>query len=108
MIEFCRKYKLSTGAFYLCVSTGGEKGPIQGLNILRDFYSDALKEEAHKNQNAPRTTLKELKTLINMQANNYERIQLERSSAYQGLKLLWAIRMLLQGNKFPKGKLEKA
>jgi hypothetical protein len=51
MIEFCKKYRLSTGAFYLYISTAGEKGPVLGLNVLRDFYFEALKEESHKNFN---------------------------------------------------------
>jgi hypothetical protein len=107
MIEFCKKYRLSTGAFYLYVSTGGEKGPILGLNTLRDFYFDALKEEAHKNANGTKIGLKEIKQLVNMSASASERLVLERSSTYQGLKLLWATRLLVEGKRFPKGKLER-
>lgn len=82
MIEFCKKYRLSTGAFYLYVSTGGEKGPVSGLNTLRDFYYDALKEEAHKNANGAKIGLREIKQLVNMPASASERLLLEKSSVY--------------------------
>jgi hypothetical protein len=80
---------------------------VLGLNTLRDFYFEALKEEAHKNANGVKIGLKEVRQLVNMSASASERIILERSSIYQGLKLLWATRLLVEGKRFPKGKLEK-
>jgi len=51
MIEFCKKYKLATGAMHLCVNTMGERGPVQALKVLKDFYTEALTEESvRKNQ----------------------------------------------------------
>lgn len=41
--------------------------------------------------------------LNNMPANYYDRIQIERSSCYLGLKLLWSAKLYLQGKKFPRG-----
>jgi len=107
MIEFCKKYKLSTGAFYLYLSTQGESGPIQALDTLREFYLDALKEEAHKNIGRAPVGLNEIKQLVKIAANSTERLPLERSSYYLGLKLLWATRLIIEGKRFPKGKLEK-
>lgn len=47
-IEFCKKYRLATGAMHLCVSTMGEKGPVEALKLLKDFYSETLNEEITK------------------------------------------------------------
>ena len=85
---------------YLCMSTYGDSGPCEALLQLRDFYLDIRTEEETKD--VPETTLKELNKLVDMPFNYPERIPLERSSTYIGLKLLWAIRLFLQGKKFPK------
>ena len=42
-----------------------------------------------------------------MPANLPARIPLEKSSCYVGYKLLWMIRLLLLGKKFPKGHFEQ-
>jgi len=44
MIEFCKKYRLATGAIHLCLSTMDIDGPVQALKLLKDFYTDALQE----------------------------------------------------------------
>jgi len=36
-------------------------GPVLGLNTLREFYFEALKEEAHKNHNGARIGMNEIK-----------------------------------------------
>jgi hypothetical protein len=99
MIEFCKKYRLATGAMHLCVNTMGEQGPVAALKLLKDFYSEALQEEATKKS----PTLEEIKNLVNIPANNSERIPLERCASYIGLKLLWATKLFISGKKFPKG-----
>jgi hypothetical protein len=38
-----------------------------------------------------------------MPANFFDRVILERSSCYLGLKLLWTARQFLVGKKFPSG-----
>ena len=41
-----------------------------------------------------------------MPANFHQREPLEKSSVYVGYKLLWVIRLLLLGKRFPKGHFE--
>lgn len=45
----------------------------------------------------------DLQALYTMPANYYDRILLERSSCYLGLKLLASARQFLLGKKFPRG-----
>ena len=52
-------------------------------------------------------TAEDLLELHNMPANIPARIPLEKSSAYVGYKLLWVIRLLLLGKRFPKGHFEQ-
>lgn len=104
MIEFCKKYRLATGAMHLCVNTMGDQGPTKALALLRDFYMEAAKEEEGKKA----TTLQEIRTLVNIPANFPERVPLERSALYLGLKLLWATRLFIEGKKFPKGHFIKS
>jgi len=40
---------------------------------------------------------------MNMPLNSWDRIQIERSACYIGIKLLWIVRMFLIGKKFPSG-----
>jgi hypothetical protein len=51
----------------------------------------------------PMIQREDLQSLYSMPANFFDRIQLERSSCYLGLKLLWVARLFLSGKKFPKG-----
>lgn len=48
------------------------------------------------------TTLEEILKLVDMPFNYPERIPLEKSSKYIGLKILWASKIFLLGQKFPK------
>jgi len=41
MIEFCKKYRLSTGTMHLCLNTMGVLGPTKALELLKDFYVEA-------------------------------------------------------------------
>jgi hypothetical protein len=47
--------------------------------------------------------LADVKALVNISSNNLDRIPIEKSSIYLGLKLLWATKLFISGKKFPKG-----
>ena len=94
MIDFCRKYRLATGVMHLCVNTMEERGPVQALKYLKDFYTEALQEEEMRKR---KFTLEDVKALVNIPANQPERIPLERSATYIGLKLLWATKLFIEG-----------
>ena len=86
LIEFCAKYRLATGVMHLCMQAYGSEGPVRVLRYLRDFYHQACKEDT-KQVFGPTS----LQTLAKMPASSLERLPLERSAKYLGLKLLWAI-----------------
>jgi hypothetical protein len=71
---------------------------------LRDFYIEALTEEQLRSKIV---TWEQIKQLVNIPANSSERLPLERSAIYIGLKLIWATKLFIKGNKFPKGKFDK-
>lgn len=100
LIDFCNKFKLSTALMYLCIQTYGELGPSVALMNLRDFYLTVVREEDAKD--TPETSTNDLLKLIDMPFNYPERMPLERSSTYIGLKILWAAKIFLLGKKFPK------
>jgi nicotinic acid phosphoribosyltransferase len=81
----------------------GKDGIREALHMLKNFYMMFKEEEMMKlNQTEIITTL-DLNELKKMKANLPRREFIERSSVYVGYKLLWAIRLLLLGKKFPKG-----
>lgn len=74
------------------------------LMQLRDFYLEVRAEEKAKDLHTP---LQDLLKLVDMPVNLPDRVPLERSSTYIGLKLLWATRLFLLGIKFPKGNFHR-
>ena len=101
LIDFCKKYHLTSGLMYLCLNTYGEFGSLQALIQLKDFYMNKVLEEIEHDEQ--RTTRDDLHQLNRMPANFFDRVILERSSCYLGLKLLWTARQFLVGKKFPSG-----
>ena len=99
---------MSTGLFYLCISTQGERGISTALTELRKLYITIKGEEIkeHQKTNQKIYSADDLLELTNMPANLPARIPLEKSSCYVGYKLIWMIRLLLLGKKFPKGHFE--
>ena len=85
---------------YLCLSTYGEHGALQALTQLKDFYLDTFTNELCEQQTPQRS---DLTALMAMPANLYDRVLLERSSCYLGLKLLAYAKQFLMGKKFPRG-----
>ena len=99
---------MSTGLFYLSISTQGERGVSIALTELRKLYIAIHAEEKKEQQktNQKIYTADDLLELTNMPSNLPARIPLEKSSCYVGYKLIWMIRLLLLGKKFPKGHFE--
>lgn len=102
LIEFCRIHKLSSGLIYMCQSTYDEQGPLHALFQLRDLFLDTFTEEAQGDTQFIRDDLLDLRTML---PADVERVPLESSSVYMGLKLLWLARLYLLGKKFPIGLL---
>lgn len=77
-----------TGVVYLCVSTMGMDGPINAIKLLRDFYQRAEQ----------RASPDQIKSLTAEDDN-----QTKQSKEYIGLKLIWFLRLFIEGKKFPRG-----
>ena len=106
MIQFCRENRMSTGLFYLCISTQGELGTAAALFDMRYLYEQIKRDEL--NAKVVRVySAEDVHELSAMPANLPARVAIEQSSCYVGYKLLWAIRMLLLGKKFPKGHFDQ-
>jgi hypothetical protein len=51
-------------------------------------------------------SLKEIKKIIDLSPDSIERLKTEKSALYLGYKLLWVIRLLINGKRFPTGTIE--
>jgi len=49
---------------------------------------------------------KEIKKIIDLSPDSIERLKTEKSALYLGYKLLWVIRLLINGKRFPQGTIE--
>jgi hypothetical protein len=66
------------------------------------LFLDTFTEEAQSDTQYIKDDLLDLRTML---ATDVERIPLESSSVYLGLKLMWTTRLYLLGKKFPLGHL---
>lgn len=75
---------------------------MHSLLQLRDLFLDTFTEEAQGDTLYIRDDLLDLRTML---PTDVERVPLESSSVYMGIKLLWLARLYLVGKKFPIGLL---
>jgi hypothetical protein len=52
-------------------------------------------------------SLKEIKKITDLPPDSIERLKTEKSALYLGYKLLWVIRLLINGKRFPQGTIEE-
>lgn len=48
----------------------------------------------------------EIRKIKDLLPDSIERLKAEKSALYLGYKLLWVIRLLINGKRFPQGKIE--
>lgn len=101
LIGECFDMHLTSGLVSLCLETYGEAGGMMAVKRMKDFYLMIKDEEDERLPN--KATLKDIERLKDMPMSIPERIPLERSSTYIGVKLMWMVRQFLTGYKFPKG-----
>lgn len=51
--------------------------------------------------------MEEVRCIKDLSADSIERIQAEKSHLYIGYKILWVIRLFLNGKKFPHGNIDR-
>ena len=102
LIQFCKEHKLSSGLIFACQHSFELQGPLHALVQLRDMFLDTFTEEATSDTQFIKDDLLDLRT---MSPTDVERVPLESSSVYIGLKLMWTARLYLIGKKFPIGHL---
>ena len=52
-------------------------------------------------------TFEEIEKIKDQPADSQERLKTEKSKLYVGYKILWAVRMLLNGRNFPTGYMDE-
>jgi len=96
LINFCQDNWMSTAVMYLCLNfTPQVDSCILSLRKLRHIYLRARNEG----------DVITMQKLVSLPANSTDKIPIERTKVYIGYKLLWAIRMILDGKSFPSGNL---
>ena len=105
LIQFCKDNRLSTAHLYLNINFEEEDGVEKALNELRLLYLTLREEELILAKEDPNEVVlgDDLIELDKMPANLPKRETFEKSAIYCGYKLLWVIRLILLGKRFPKG-----
>lgn len=105
LIQFCKEHRLSTAHLYLSINFEEDDGVEKALNELRLLYLQLREEETLLAKENPDEIIlgDDLIELEKMPANLPKRESFERSAIYCGYKLLWVIRLILLGRRFPKG-----
>ena len=108
----CKNYCLVSALLYLFTSDAKDKGGCQQIlnmmlkNLEEKRNLERLQEKRGSDVAGPRKITKDdIRLLRNVDKDlKYE---IEKSHLYIGYKLLWIIRMFLDGKKFPSGDLEE-
>ena len=70
--------------------------------VLHNLFK--LYRKASKIENVG--SFEQIENIKNLPADSQERLKSEKSKLYVGYKILWAVRMLLNGRMFPSGHIE--
>ena len=100
LIKFCEKNYLSSDLLYLFSSLLDRKEEascIQVIFVMLNLYRQA------KDSNPG--SLEEIRSIRDLSPDSIERLNAEKSQIYLGYKILWIIRLFLNGKKFPQGNI---
>ena len=100
LVRFCEEKCLCTGLLYLqtAVSNPNEESLcVPVILTLLQLYRDAKRSNPG--------TLDEIRCVKDLSPDSQERLRAEKSQIYLGYKILWAIRLFLNGKKFPSGNI---
>lgn len=122
LILFSYRNFLATGLLYLYSSLFDTAE--RELSAMKSIFRDAantdrvtclpvklirhLLEIYRKANDANKGSVEEIASIKDMNAESSERLKIEKSAVYMGYKILWIIRLFLNGKKFPYGNLPKA
>ena len=108
----CKNYCLVSALLYLFTSDAKDKGGCQQIlnmmlkNLEEKRNLERLQEKRGSDSTGPRKITKDdIRLLRNI--DKELKYEIEKSHLYIGYKLLWIIRMFLDGKKFPNGDLEE-
>lgn len=93
LISFCKDRRLTTGLIYLHMQTR-DTATVLFMQLLEIYRHQDLKG-----------TVEEVISLKDLDEGSVERSTVESSQKYLGAKILWALRMFMNGRSFPNGTL---
>ena len=102
LTTFSEENFLSTLILYLNTSAYGDNEEVTCDFVLFNLFK--LYRKASKIDNMG--TFEQIENIKNLPADSTERLKSEKSKLYVGYKILWAVRMLLNGRMFPTGNIE--
>ena len=103
LIQFSEKNFLSSALLYLHTAvfdTKDDASCIHCILALLNLYSQAKEDNPG--------TMDEIRAIRDLSPDSIERIRAEKSHMYLGYKILWVIRMFLNGKKWPSGNIPQA
>lgn len=98
LVEYCEENCLSSALFYLHTSVNHAEEEAQCVPVILSLMQ--LYRDAKRNNPG---SLEEIRCIKDLPADSEERLSAEKSQIYLGYKILWAIRLFLNGKKFPHG-----
>ena len=100
LIKFCEQNFLSSALLYLFSSfldRNEEASCIQVIFVILNLYRKAKESNPG--------SLEEIRSIRDLSPDSIERLKAEKSQLYLGYKVLWIIRLFLNGKKFPQGNI---
>lgn len=100
LIQFAAENFLSTALLYLHTAVFDSKDEASCTHVIL-----ALLELYRQAKETNPGSLEELRQIDSLTPDSIERLRAEKSQIYLGYKILWVIRLFLNGKKFPEGNI---
>jgi len=96
LIQFAETHVLSSALLYLHTAAFNKEDNVTCKHVLLALL-DLYRQVKDNNPGS----FEELKQINQLSPDSMERIRAEKSQYYLGYKILWVIRLFLNGKKFP-------
>jgi hypothetical protein len=103
LTTFSEENFLSTLILYLNTSAYDDSEEVSCFFVFFNLFK--LYRKASKINNIG--TFEEIESIKEQSAESQERLKSEKSKLYVGYKILWAVRLLLNGKMFPSGNIDE-
>lgn len=103
LIQFAEENFLSTALLYLH-TTSYESHKEQTCTLVILALLDLYKQAKQENPGS----YEDLRQIRDLSPDSIERLRAEKSQIYLGYKILWVIRLILNGKRYPSGHVEES